>query len=802
MALDQNIGMVTAYAYAVSKGYTGTEEQFAQELASAGADLSQIQTQIDNFINTIVPAKTAEVTAEGTRQIGLVAAEGTAQKNAVTEEGTTQKNAVISEGTTQKNAVNSAGSTQVNAVNSAGSTQVGNVNTAGSTQVGAVQAKGQEVINSIPSDYTALSDSVEDVKNALNGLADNGEILVWGNVHNYYFGGGPNYATVTPSSATRTMVFPIEDGKKYHIVITGNHSNIGYANEEYETTGDLFNNTADNPYDLYITNTNNFKYLYVYYYNSNQTPVDDPHVDVFTDTELVTNERLNSALAPIEDWYTPVISYDGITDNKYITDTGYIDDSQASCITDYVPIVAGRTYELDGVYLSSSRAVVYFDESKAFIGASDKGSADTTIEITAPTNAAYLRTNGAAGIAPVIKALNHPINADINELDDRVTDIEESISVDNTIDIGTLTSGYVVTYNLYVYTSQTISHSDYIEVIGGTRIAVNNYCSVGADGVAIIVFGADYNGLEIISDGVGGGTIGSITVDLPMSAKYIVINAKPATATPSIVYVYKQYAWSAPINVLNSLESVASKNFMQLFNNATKKPICCIIDDDTLDATDMENFATVLENNGVRGTVACLTKFFESQTGLEAKLHDLERRGHQVVLHGYTQADAYKDAEAFDDANYKLAESDFVKGLTDLKKSGFVDCKYWVTPFGVSQPCMQKLARKWGMKCLITTAKAEYNGTDGKYTRWELRRSGLNPDDTGALTYAQLLALADQCASANGWLLVNTHIYDWTSGYDRINDFIAHCKAQGFEFMTLGEAWEIRKYIYDWYDTF
>ena len=167
MALDQNIGMVTAYAYAVSKGYTGTEEQFAQELASAGADLSQIQTQIDNFINTIVPAKTAEVTAEGTRQIGLVAAEGTAQKNAVTEEGTTQKNAVISEGTTQKNAVNSAGSTQVNAVNSAGSTQVGNVNTAGSTQVGAVQAKGQEVINSIPSDYTALSDDVDDLKNAL-----------------------------------------------------------------------------------------------------------------------------------------------------------------------------------------------------------------------------------------------------------------------------------------------------------------------------------------------------------------------------------------------------------------------------------------------------------------------------------------------------------------------------------------------------------------------------------------------------------------------------------------------------------
>lgn len=220
MALDKNIGMVTAYAYAVSKGYTGTEEQFAQELASAGADLSQIQTQIDNFINTIVPAKTAEVTAEGTRQIGLVAAEGTAQKNAVTEEGTTQKNAVISEGTTQKNAVNSAGSTQVNAVNSAGSTQVGNVNTAGSTQVGAVQAKGQEVINSIPSDYTALSDDVDDLKSALiDGDAVVNIAPSWINAYVTVQG------LVRASTASKTGLIPLEKGQT--VTVGTRNANIG-----------------------------------------------------------------------------------------------------------------------------------------------------------------------------------------------------------------------------------------------------------------------------------------------------------------------------------------------------------------------------------------------------------------------------------------------------------------------------------------------------------------------------------------------------------------------------------------------
>ena len=39
-AIDQNIGMVTAYAYAVSKGYDGTEDEFAELLANF-ADAAQ-----------------------------------------------------------------------------------------------------------------------------------------------------------------------------------------------------------------------------------------------------------------------------------------------------------------------------------------------------------------------------------------------------------------------------------------------------------------------------------------------------------------------------------------------------------------------------------------------------------------------------------------------------------------------------------------------------------------------------------------------------------------------------------------
>ena len=644
-----------------------------------------------------------------------------------------------------------------------------------------------------------LSDDVADLKSAIKSLGDDAEIPIGGNVHNYYFGGGETYKNIAVSNATYTKVFPIKNGRKYHIVINGNVKNIGYANSEYESSGALSDNIVASSYDFFVTNSGNYAYLYVYYYNSNQAAVTNPDVYCGEVSNLATQTDL-------QNMYTSVVSYDGITDQKYITNTGYIGNSTKSCITDYVPVEAGRQYRLSKLYLADSRAIVYYDASKNIVSSESQGSTNTVIDITAPSGVSYLRTNGAAGVAPVIEKINHPINGDLNSLETRLSTrigtLEESVNVDNAISVGTLIDGYVTNYNLTVFSSTTIKHTGYVSVFGGAKINVTNYCSVGANGVCAIIFDANHQGVMTVYDGVGGGSVRNNSFYLPASAAYVVFNCKPGTATLSVAYDSTQYAWSFAENIFEHLYSTAPKNFMQLFDVATKTPICCIIDDDTLTAADMENFATVMENNGIRGTVACLTKRFETESGLEDKLHDLESRGHQVVLHGYTQATAYRDALAFDDANYKAAEEDFVKGLSDLLKSGFCDPKYWVTPYGVSQACMQRLAKKWGMKCLVTSAKTDYNGTDGKYTRWELQRSGLNPDDTGTMTYQQLTALADSCAAHNGLLLINTHIYNWTDGYDRINDFITHCKNAGFEFMTLGEAWSIWKYVYDWYSTF
>ena len=50
----------------------------------------------------------------------------------------------------------------VDEIEEAGAEQVASVNTAGATKVAAIEAKGEEVLESIPQDYTELSDEVEE----------------------------------------------------------------------------------------------------------------------------------------------------------------------------------------------------------------------------------------------------------------------------------------------------------------------------------------------------------------------------------------------------------------------------------------------------------------------------------------------------------------------------------------------------------------------------------------------------------------------------------------------------------------
>lgn len=157
--LRQDLGPVTAYAYAVSQGYAGTEEEFAENLANFADTAEQVSedaAQVALDKSAVHDDKTAVESAEGRVTSAVNTFTDTTVPAAVT--------AVETAGTTQVGLVEEAGTTQIGLVGEEGTTQVGAVTGEGTAQVAAVAAKGAEVLDSIPADYTELSGDVTQLK--------------------------------------------------------------------------------------------------------------------------------------------------------------------------------------------------------------------------------------------------------------------------------------------------------------------------------------------------------------------------------------------------------------------------------------------------------------------------------------------------------------------------------------------------------------------------------------------------------------------------------------------------------------
>lgn len=176
MAIRKDLGIATAYGYAVSKGYTGTEEEFAVLMASY-ASVGQTATQA---------AESASASA--------TASAGSAAQSA--QSATNASNSATAASTSATNAAGSATDAVTEALKAEGVTlgkqngvEVGSdspyyhANTKYySEQAQDVYDQAVAVKNSIPADYTALSGEVNDLKADLSDMntateADEGKAL-------------------------------------------------------------------------------------------------------------------------------------------------------------------------------------------------------------------------------------------------------------------------------------------------------------------------------------------------------------------------------------------------------------------------------------------------------------------------------------------------------------------------------------------------------------------------------------------------------------------------------------------------
>lgn len=180
---DKNLGHVSAYAYAKSKGYTGTEEQFAtlmasyatvaqsaQESAESAAQSKQdaqaaMQTAVDKALEATTAAQTA--TAKASEASASATSATTSAQTASTK--ASEATTAAQTATTESASASRSASQALTSKTAAQSAQTA----AESAQRGAeaAQAAAEDVLESIPADYSTLSEDVDDLKSSLSNRA-------------------------------------------------------------------------------------------------------------------------------------------------------------------------------------------------------------------------------------------------------------------------------------------------------------------------------------------------------------------------------------------------------------------------------------------------------------------------------------------------------------------------------------------------------------------------------------------------------------------------------------------------------
>ena len=247
----------SAYEQAVAGGYTGTEAQFNDELASFKELSEQATDSADRAAghafraqNYERHAEDAEAAAREYADIALIrmnSADASAQAAATTATTFTEQTVPAA-----VNTINEAKADAISAVGNAQTTAVGAVQQESTTQQAAIQQKGEDVLDSIPSDYTELSEDVDNLKSAISQVINNLTYEI-PNSQNYY------------------IEFSLTEGKTYNITDKGSSGQFTMKTRLTKTGADIDNiGTLRAGQTVQFTPTQNAEWL-VGYANSATT---------------------------------------------------------------------------------------------------------------------------------------------------------------------------------------------------------------------------------------------------------------------------------------------------------------------------------------------------------------------------------------------------------------------------------------------------------------------------------------------------------------------------------------------------
>lgn len=243
----------SAYEQAVAGGYTGTEAQFNEELASfkelseqaansaqqAASGASTAQYYMNSAWNAVNSANLAKASAESAADQALIRMNSAATSAQTAEDAssfftsTILPNAVNTINSTRDQAVanvNVAKSTAVQNVQAEGATQVSAVQTESTTQQAAIQQKGEDVLESIPSDYTELTEDVDELKSAVGDITGNSKLApVISGAYINLSGTTADINSPVSSAESEYIVIQCAEGDQFTITTHGGSSGRAYG---------------------------------------------------------------------------------------------------------------------------------------------------------------------------------------------------------------------------------------------------------------------------------------------------------------------------------------------------------------------------------------------------------------------------------------------------------------------------------------------------------------------------------------------------------------------------------------------
>lgn len=347
--------------------------------------------------------------------------------------------------------------------------------------------------------------------------------------------------------------------------------------------------------------------------------------------------------------------------------------------------------------------------------------------------------------------------------------------------------GKIISNGKTIEASDVFSYTDYIPVEPKLVVTIKNLFP--SDTTGLFIYDKNKVSKGRIRCGKPDETLGEFTTVIPEDIWYIRYNITNKHVKDNKVYISRD----------------KGKPDFEDFKDLKSKhgPILTIIDDDTLSLYQVDTFYAICEMMGIKGTYAVITDKLNTVDGLKERLHQYENNGYQMITHCREQKRYLLDR---DDEGLTKTYDNISTAKKMMGIEGFKNSDYWVSPYGMHDDYSRKIAKELGFKCLISVTQLTYEGYTPYYDRWFIPRMELYPTDkTGNQTLEDIKKQIDQCVETNGWLLVCTHLSQWpkediNTGYQRIKEMIQYAKDSGMTAMTLSEAFEYWKPIYEYYE--